>query len=425
MDEPVVIKMGTIERDIPARVSEKRFKVRFAPDPTTLQADQAFLPRLVEKSGACNVESRTVTGKKLKFLNDIFTTFVDTPWRFLLPIFSLTILLSWLFFASVFYAISAVHGDFERIKETEKWVACVENTPDFINMLMFSMETQTTIGYGTRYVNDECPAAVFSVMVQSIIGALLQALLTGMVIAKVQKPKKRANTILFSRNVCISEEEGDMFLSIRVGDLQRSDMIDTHAHAVCVRDRVTNDGEFVSHFRYDMDFSAQMTNPRISLRWPVTLRHRITPSSPFWNNDEDDLRRTNFEVIVFLQGTIESTGMMVQTRTSYLPSDFLWDRKFKPMMAEWKASGSLDFDYSQFHDTIPAVDVSPSRNRKVNLLVRSLSPTDSCYGTESGNGEGCNTDSTDSGSEQSTTYRENIHLRKISDMSQDISSLSD
>lgn len=406
--------------------AEKRFKVRFAPDPTTLQADRVFLPRLVEKSGTRNVESRTVTGRKQKFLNDIFTTISDTPWRVLLPVFSLAMLLSWLLFAAAFYAIASVHGDFERIKETEGWTACVENTPDFIGMLLFSMETQTTIGYGGRYVNDVCPTAVFAVMVQSIIGALLQALLTGMVIAKVQKPKKRGNTILFSRNLCISMEENVKYLSIRVGDLQRSDMIDTHVRAICVRDRLTNDGEFISHFRYDLDFSTQKSNPRISLRWPVALRHRLAPSSPFWNMDEDELKRTNFEVIVYLQGTIESTGMMVQTRTSYLPSDFLWDRKFKPMMAEWKVSGSLDFDYSHFHDTIPAVTPSPGRHRKkTNFLIRPLSPTDSCYGTESGNGEGCNSDTTDSESEHSTTYGEDLCVRKISDMSQEISSTSD
>jgi hypothetical protein len=83
----------------------------------------------------------------------------------------------------------------------------VANTPDFFAMLLFSMETQTTIGYGSRYVNDECTGVIFVIMLQSIWGALLQALLTGVVIAKIQKPTKRGNTILFSKNVCISQEQ--------------------------------------------------------------------------------------------------------------------------------------------------------------------------------------------------------------------------
>ena len=212
--------------------NQKNTKVKFSK--TTKLNSTRSLPRLIEKNGTMNIEPRTIRGKNKEFIRDIFTTLLDTPWRLILPLFAICVVLSWLLFAGIYYAISTVNGDFEHmdLDEDEERAVCVQNSPDFIGMLLFSMETQTTIGYGYRYVTVECPMAALSVVLQSIWGALLQALLTGLVIAKFQKPKKRSNTILFSKNVCICHDGRDRYLYIRVGDLQKSDMIDMNAYAV-------------------------------------------------------------------------------------------------------------------------------------------------------------------------------------------------
>jgi hypothetical protein len=55
----------------------------------------------------------------------------------------------------------------------------------FLSAYLFSIETQSTIGYGVLYVTEECPMAYTCVLVQSIIGAALQAALAGLVVAKV------------------------------------------------------------------------------------------------------------------------------------------------------------------------------------------------------------------------------------------------
>lgn len=396
--------------------SEKpKAKVRFAK--TTKVNTSRCLPRLIEKNGTCNIESRTIRRKNIRFISDIFTTLLETQWRMFLSVFALSVVFSWVLFATVYFLIAHTNGDFEDSLVVEERPYCVENAPDFISMILFSMETQTTIGYGTRYVTENCPAAVFMVTVQSILGALLQALLTGIVIAKVQKPKKRGNTILFSKSVCICQDGDDRYLYIRVGDLQKSDMIDMHARAVCVKDKITTDGEYISHFRHDLDLSSELNSHYISLRWPLVLQHKITPCSPFWALDEGEIKSADFELIVFLQGVIESTGMSFQARTSYLPHEILWQHKFKPMSTVCTASGVFEFDFKQFNETIHFPSTTPSvlRNFVKTRYMRSSSPGDYSVGGESGIADmddvlSTNSDSTDASNDSSKYQKVTISM---------------
>lgn len=49
--------------------------------------------------------------------------------------------------------------------------------------------------------------------------------------------------------------------------------------------------------------------------------------SPFWTASASDLLNEQFEIIVMLEGTVESTGQSSQARTSYLPSEILWGHR--------------------------------------------------------------------------------------------------
>lgn len=48
---------------------------------------------------------------------------------------------------------------------------------------------------------------------------LHQALMTGLVFAKLSRPKKRAETLLFSKTALICKRDGQMCLVFRVGDM--------------------------------------------------------------------------------------------------------------------------------------------------------------------------------------------------------------
>jgi Inward rectifier potassium channel C-terminal domain len=53
-----------------------------------------------------------------------------------------------------------------------------------------------------------------------------QALMTGLVFAKLSRPKKRAETLLFSKNAVICRRDGQLCLLFRVGDMRKSHIVE-------------------------------------------------------------------------------------------------------------------------------------------------------------------------------------------------------
>lgn len=50
---------------------------------------------------------------------------------------------------------------------------------------LFSLESQTTIGYGFRCITEECPAAIILLIIQLVITMLMEIFITGTFLAKV------------------------------------------------------------------------------------------------------------------------------------------------------------------------------------------------------------------------------------------------
>ena len=45
---------------------------------------------------------------------------------------------------------------------------------NFASAFLFSVETQHTIGYGTRQTTEKCPEAIFLQSLQSVVGVIIQ-----------------------------------------------------------------------------------------------------------------------------------------------------------------------------------------------------------------------------------------------------------
>lgn len=71
----------------------------------------------------------------------------------------------------------------------------------------------------------------------------LQALMTGLVFAKLSRPKKRAETLMFSKNAVICKRDGVMTLLFRVGDMRKSHIIEAHIRGILIKKRITREGE--------------------------------------------------------------------------------------------------------------------------------------------------------------------------------------
>ncbi|XP_055008722.1 uncharacterized protein LOC110162437 [Boleophthalmus pectinirostris] len=300
--------------------------------------------RFVKKNGQCNVVFTNMEEKGQRYLADIFTTCVDIRWRYLLLLFATAFVISWLFFGLIFYGVSLAHGDFQG-----NVMPCILHIQGFVGALLFSMETQTTIGYGWRCVTEECPVAVITVVVQCIVGCIIESFMIGTIMAKMARPKKRNQTLMFSKNAVISLRDGKMCLMWRVGNLRKSHIVEAHVRAQLIRSYVTEEGEFIPLEQMDLNVGYDEGTDRLFLVSPLVIVHEIDKDSPLYTLSKDDLQTDDFEIIVILEGMVEATAMTTQFRSSYLAQEIFWGHRFEPVI--YKDRDRYKVDYARFHNT--------------------------------------------------------------------------
>lgn len=356
--------------------------------------------RFVKKNGQCNVVFTNMDEKRQRYLADIFTTCVDIRWRYLMLIFCTSFILSWLFFGIIFYSVSLAHGDFEETSmmavgghlgpasghtgggQSQK-MPCILHVQGFVGALLFSMETQTTIGYGWRCVTEECPVAVITVVIQSIVGCIIDSFMIGTIMAKMARPKKRNQTLMFSKNAVISLRDGKLCLMWRVGNLRRSHIVEAHVRAQLIRSYVTAEGEFIPMEQMDLNVGYDEGTDRLFLVSPLVIVHEIDQDSPLYTFSRADLEADDFEIVVILEGMVEATAMTTQFRSSYLAREIFWGHRFEPVIFEDRDRYKVD--YARFHNTYE-VPSTPHLSAKeldeaASRASSAASPTSACQST--------------------------------------------
>uniref|UniRef100_A0A3Q0QUH0 G protein-activated inward rectifier potassium channel 3 n=1 Tax=Amphilophus citrinellus TaxID=61819 RepID=A0A3Q0QUH0_AMPCI len=315
--------------------------------------------RFVKKNGQCNVVFNNMEDKPRRYLADIFTTCVDIRWRYLLLIFTTTFLLSWLLFGLIFWGVAYAHGDFE--------IHIPEKDGGFVGAFLFSIETQTTIGYGFRCVTEECPFAVVTVVVQSIVGCIIDSFMIGTIMAKMVRPKKRAQTLLFSHHAVIALRDGKLCLMWRLGNMRKSHIVEAHVRAQLIKPYVTAEGEYLPLEQTDIDVGYDDGLDRLFLVSPLVVVHEINKNSPLYNLNRNDLQKEDFEIVVILEGMVEATAMTTQARSSYLAKEILWGHRFEPVVFE--KGDRYHVDYSRFHKTYEVPSTPHCSARELNQMM--------------------------------------------------------
>lgn len=228
---------------------------------------------------------------------------------------------------------------------------CFTTITNFATAVLFSYETQTTIGYGGRHPTERCPSAVFAVMVQSVLSTLIDAFAIGWIIAKISRPKKRAETLLFSRNAVINMRDGQLCLMVRVGNLRKSVLVEACIRMQLVRQgRKTKEGEHIPFEQIDLDIDLGNDSDKIFLVTPQIIVHPIIEDSPLYDVGPHDLIGDNWEIIVVLEGMVEATGGTTQARASYLPEEIFWGRRFKNVVTRGQRDKGYLINFKHFHE---------------------------------------------------------------------------
>ncbi|KAJ6652438.1 hypothetical protein lerEdw1_011556 [Lerista edwardsae] len=322
--------------------------------------------RYVEKGGRCNVQHGNVH-ETYRYLTDIFTTLVDLRWRASLLVFVLAYAATWLFFGLIWWLLAYCRGDLEHVGD-EAWTPCVKNLNGFVSAFLFSIETETTIGYGHRVIMDRCPEGIALLLLQAILGSMVNAFMVGCMFVKISQPNKRAETLVFSSHAVVSLRDDRLCLMFRVGDLRSSHIVEASIRAKLIKSKQTQEGEFIPLNQTDINVGFETGDDRLFLVSPLIISHEINEQSPFWEVSQEQLEKDEFEIVVILEGMVEATGMTCQARSSYLVDEVLWGHRFTSVLS--LEDGFYEVDYNSFHQTFEVPTPSCSARELAEAAAR-------------------------------------------------------
>ncbi|XP_044212639.1 ATP-sensitive inward rectifier potassium channel 11 [Thunnus albacares] len=303
--------------------------------------------RFVSKNGTCNV-AHTNIREQGRFLQDVFTTLVDLKWLHTIIIFTMSFLCSWLLFGMVWWLVAFAHGDLDQ--NGEDFVPCVTDIDSFASAFLFSIEVQVTIGFGGRMITEECISAIIILIVQNIVGLVINAIMLGCIFMKTAQANRRAETLIFSKHAVISVRNNKLCFMIRIGDLRKSMIISASVRMQVVRRSTTEEGEVIPLDQIDIHMDNPVGTNGIFLVSPLIICHVIDKGSPLYELSSTNLQHEDIEVVVVLEGVVETTGITTQARTSYVSEEILWGQRFVPTVSE--EDGMYAVDYSKFGNTM-------------------------------------------------------------------------
>ena len=306
--------------------------------------------RLVSKAGQKRVRTVGSARLQVKKMRDLFTSLVELSWSLLLLTLTASYFSCWLLFALVWYSLAAYNGDLAGDQPH-----CVLGVSSLLSSLLFSVELQQTIGYGSRVPSEDCSSALVLQCLQSILGLLLDAVVVGVVFAKIARPGMRGLTVVFSKNGVITLRNGVLHLIFQVGDMQMSRLVETHFRAQLRTQLVTDEGEVVQNYMKELKVTTQSdkgspSEDRALMLLPVQVTHVITEDSPLYSMDPLTLLHSQLEIILVMEAVVEPSGNTTQVLTSFLADEILWGWTFQPTAEYDRASGCFTVDINKVNN---------------------------------------------------------------------------
>ncbi len=296
-----------------------------AMNPSAPDTDHSPAQRLLERDGRL---AAVASGIRTRYFDDLYHFLLVASWPRLLALLSLLYVLSNAAFA-VAYLLGGDSLDGAQ-------------PGSFGDAFFFSVQTMATIGYGKIV-----PRTLFAnvlVTIESLVGLLGLAMVTGLIFAKFSRPTAR---VLFSRVAVVSPRDGVPCLMFRVAN-QRGDLIvEARIHVVLARNEITAEGELIRRLS-DLQLLREQ-HALFALSW--TVIHPLTGTSPFAGATPASLAALEGEIIVSLTGLDETFSQTVHARHSYTADEIVWDARFVDILSRLP-DGRRRVDYTHFHDVI-------------------------------------------------------------------------
>jgi inward rectifier potassium channel len=261
--------------------------------------------RMINADGSYNV----IKKGSAKGIRDIFKYLVEISWTWFFTI----LFVGYIIFNLIFSLIYTYFGP-ENILGLDP-----ENGSVFFQTFFFSIQTFTTVGYGTL-----APLGIATQIVASIeafVGFLSFSLATGLLYGRFSRPRSK---IKFADNFVFSKYEQGHSFKFKLTNLRDVVLQDVEAKIITMFNKENENGQLVRTY-----YELPITLPKIdimALTW--TLVHKIDEESPFWNKSKEEIISQHPEFLIFVNGFDEIYSERTRARKSYVVKDILWNKNF-------------------------------------------------------------------------------------------------
>ena len=268
-----------------------------------------------------------VIGAKRGVLRDAYHAFLRVRWSIALALIAFGLVVANLFFAAIYYVLGGVKSADDS----------------FFEMFSFSVQTMSTIGYGTEY---PLSTAATSVMIaEAISGIILTALATGLVFAKFGRATGR---IAFTKHAVITTHEGKQTLMFRCGNERSNTIVEAQLHVSAALVTMTAEGR-----PFYKIHDLELVRSRMSgLRRGWTVMHVIDEKSPFYGKTAVDLAKAECEIEISLTGLDDVTMSTIHTLHVYSDKAIKFGHRFADTIKPLE-NGDLVLDLTQFDVLVP------------------------------------------------------------------------
>ncbi|HZV43974.1 MAG TPA: ion channel [Saprospiraceae bacterium] len=288
----------------------------------TNQADQNS-KRVINKNGSFNLVR---IGEK----KSLYHSLVTMPWwQFMLAIAGTYVVVNMLF-AAVYLLI-----DFHGIGMTSDY----EVTNRFLIASFFSVQTLTTVGYGSLYPLSATVSLIASI--EALTGLMIFAIFTGLMYGRFSKPY---HGIRFSRNMIYTPFRQQNALMFRVANERNHNLTELEAR-ILMSVIVTDNGRSTRKYQV-----LELENSRITyfpLNW--TLVHYIDEKSPLYGMTKTDFEGTDLEMMIMIKGYNETAAQSFHAKSSYTVNEIIWNAKFK-VPYHFREDGVTVFELDKIDD---------------------------------------------------------------------------
>ena len=282
--------------------------------------------RFFNKDGTVNVR-RHNSGRHMGF--DIYHWLISISWtQFILLVFTSYIVVNTLF--AVVYLLLGT----DKFGGLESFGA----SGNFTNLFFFSAQTLTTVGYGHVYPMHPSTNTVSAI--ESMLGLMGFALVTGLLYGRFSKPKA---FIRYSNEALIAPYGDHTAFMFRIANSKQNELIEIDCQlAFAINNKETNKREF--HF---LDLERKSIN-FLPLSW--TIVHPIIPDkSPLAGLTEADFMNQDAEFVILIRSITDTYFQTVYSRMSYKAQEIVWNAKFIPIPQTPQKNGRIAINLNDIH----------------------------------------------------------------------------